>query len=304
MTKSPDGSRVAVIVPTYGRPELLMRTMERLKSQTLRPDILIVSAPDESHVARLDAPEMPIRYVFGTLGAAAQRNAALSLVLESDPLEPFDVIVFFDDDFLPADDFLENTVAAFADHPDCVVLTGRVLADGINSNGISYEAAQSILAASPPVPVSEGEASDYHAGYGCNMAVRVSAIGAERFDERLVLYGWQEDADFTRRVAAGRGRILRHSALRGVHMGIKSGRTSGVRFGYSQIVNPVYLMRKGSLTPKLALRLMARNVIANASRALWAEPWIDRRGRLWGNVIGLSHVLGGRIEPEHARELA
>ena len=45
--------------------------------------------------------------------------------------------------------------------------------------------------------------------------------------------------------------------LAGVHMGAKGGRTSGRRLGYSQIANPVYLLRKKTIPPKLALRLIA-----------------------------------------------
>ena len=294
-----DRMRIAVIVPTYGRPELVERTVARLAGQTRRPDAILISAPDASHVGLIANDALPVRLVDGSHGLAAQRNAALR-ALDSD----IAIVVFFDDDFLPADDYLENVAAVFSADPGCAVLTGDVLADGINSRGIGFEDAERSLLASAAVPPGAGRGAEYHAGYGCNMALRRAAIGTLRFDERLVLYGWQEDVDFTRRVAAASGgRIVKHTALRGVHMGVKSGRTSGVRLGYSQIVNPVYLLRKGSMTPRLALRLMARNVAANAGRALWAEPWIDRRGRLKGNLIGLAHVLAGRIEPEHAREL-
>ena len=41
-------------------------------------------------------------------------------------------------------------------------------------------------------------------GYGCNMAVRLAPMREHglRFDERLPLYGWQEDVDLSRRLAA------------------------------------------------------------------------------------------------------
>jgi hypothetical protein len=78
--------------------------------------------------------------------------------------------------------------------------------------------------------VREGETP-----YGCNMAFRADLVRGERFDERLVLYGWQEDADFGAR-AARRGAALWTDALWGVHCGIKAGRVPGRRLGYSQIV--------------------------------------------------------------------
>jgi GT2 family glycosyltransferase len=63
------------------------------------------------------------------------------------------------------------------------------------------------------------------------------------FDERLPLYGWQEDVDLSRRLAAF-GTVVKVPAARGVHLSVKLGRNSGVRLGYSQIANPLYLSFK------------------------------------------------------------
>ena len=42
---------------------------------------------------------------------------------------------------------------------------------------------------------------------------------------------------------------------------------------------------------------MSRNVGANLLRSLYPEPWIDRFGRLKGNMIALVDVLRGRASP-------
>ena len=90
----------------------------------------------------------------------------------------------------------------------------------------------------------------------------------------------------------------------GVHLGIKSGRVSGKRFGYSQIANPVYLIRKGTIPAAFALDSDRRATwLANVVRSVWPEPHIDRRGRLRGNILASAHLLSGRIEPEHILEL-
>jgi hypothetical protein len=134
------------------------------------------------------------------------------------------------------------------------------------------------------------------------MAFRRTAIANLRFDERLVLYGWQEDTDFGARVAA-RGRCVRSDAVWGVHLGTKGGRSSGRRLGYSQIVNPRYLVAKGTLPAQKAIELAGRNFISNALRAFHSEPYVDRRGRLHGNLIGLWDVATGRWQPERAADL-
>jgi hypothetical protein len=48
---------------------------------------------------------------------------------------------------------------------------------------------------------------------------------------------------------------------------------------------------------------MGRNILANLVRSLWSESYIDRRGRLRGNLIAIAHVLSGRIEPEYILKL-
>ena len=138
--------------------------------------------------------------------------------------------------------------------------------------------------------------------YGCNMAFRRAAIGELRFDKRLVLYGWQEDTDFGARIAK-RGRCVFSDALWGVHLGIKSGRRPGRQLGYSQMVNPRYLVAKGTMQPRKALHLAGRNFAANALRAFYPEPYVDRLGRLHGNLIGLRDIATGRWRPERAAEL-
>jgi len=122
------------------------------------------------------------------------------------------------------------------------------------------------------------------------------------FDENLPLYGWQEDIDFSRQLAPF-GRIVDANVLRGVHLGTKGGRTSGVRFGYSQIANPVYLIRKGTMSVGFAAALMWRNVVANAGRSFRPEPWIDRRGRLWGNWLALWDLVTRRMSPRRILDL-
>jgi hypothetical protein len=113
-----------------------------------------------------------------------------------------------------------------------------------------------------------------------------------------VLYGWQEDIDFTSQLRRY-GRVVGFNTIIGVHLGLKAGRVSGVRFGYSQIANPTYLISKGTVPATFALDLMARNIAANLLRSLWPEPWIDRRGRLRGNLLAVGHLMMGRIEPEY-----
>jgi hypothetical protein len=136
------------------------------------------------------------------------------------------------------------------------------------------------------------------------MAFRLASIGDLRFDERLVLYGWLEDRDFAAALARqGGGRLVKSADAIGVHMGVKGGRMAGERFGYSQIVNPLYMLRKGTMTLSQVADHLFRNMSSNLGRSLRPEPFIDRRGRLRGNLLGIADILRGRLQPERAAAL-
>ncbi len=81
------------------------------------------------------------------------------------------------------------------------------------------------------------------------------------------------------------------------YLGAKSGRVAGDRLGYSQVVNPIYLARKGTFPWSHALPSAARHFAMNALRSLAPEPHVDRFGRLRGNLRALGDLLRGRAHP-------
>ena len=136
------------------------------------------------------------------------------------------------------------------------------------------------------------------------MAVRydVSQAHGIRFDECLPLYAWSEDMDFNRRLDR-HGRIVNLWRARGVHLGVKQGRTPGHRLGVSQVANPIYLFRKGSYTLARAACGVGRNMAANIVHLVWPEPWVEWRGRLLCSARSLADIARGRLKPEHIREV-
>lgn len=289
--------KLVVAIPTLGRVEQLARLLAHLEHQTRLPDEVIVSAPDATHVEPIRAERFPVSVIFGRKGLTAQRNNVLEHAAHR-----FDIITFFDDDFVPADDYLDRLERAFEENDDWTVVMGQVIRDGARNAGIDWQEATAALDEAKAKLPSEPLVADHVGAYGCNMSIRAARIGDLRFDERLVLYGWQEDIDFTSQLRS-RGRVVGVSSIIGVHLGLKAGRVSGVRFGYSQIANPVYLIRKGTVPASFALPLMARNLAANLGHSVRPEPYIDRRGRLRGNLLAMAHILTGRIEPEYILQI-
>lgn len=289
---------VGIVVASLGRPAILGELLMDLARQSLPAKRIVLSVTTEADLPPDWGTCPNVEAIIVPVGSCVQRNRGVDHLGQT-----CDVIFFCDDDYVPSQFAVERLATLFAVNPDIAGVTGHLLADGVNSPGIGTAAARAMLAdydlrdAPPSIPYR-----DLAGLYGCNMAFRTPAIGDVRFDERLRLYGWQEDIDFSVRVRP-RGRIVKSFAFAGVHCGVKAGRSPGVRIGYSQVVNPVYLVRKGTMDWRYAFKIVSRNVSANHLRAFGAEPWVDRIGRVRGNWIGVLDVLRGKITPERVEKL-
>ncbi len=285
---------IVVGIATSGRREVLARNLATLAEQSRLPDRLVICPVKEEDVDELSLKKFlkPSLVVRGPVGLPAQRNKILSAITNAD------IVVFFDDDFFADARYIENLENIFISRPDVVAITGSLIADGARGPGLTVEEGLQLIRSDSRSLDAVGELTEQYGTYGCNMAFRLKPVldHGILFDENLPLYGWQEDIDFSLRVRPY-GRIMNAAALRGVHLGIKLGRTSGVRFGYSQIANPIYLIRKGSMSWRHANKLMWRNIAANMARSFFPEPWVDRKGRLKGNLLALIDMLKGRISP-------
>jgi succinoglycan biosynthesis transport protein ExoP len=292
---------MVVGIATAGRREILSRALDLLANQSRPPDRLLISRMTSSDVDEAALERFPASTLVldGATGLTAQRNKILSAAKDAD------IVVFFDDDFFVCDSYLANLETLFLAHSNIVAATGRVLADGASGPGLSAEEGLRILSSRSSRESDGDQFSECYGTYGCNMAFRAAPIRLNNilFDENLPFYGWQEDIDFSRQLAR-HGLIVKANNLQGVHLGSKLGRTSGVRFGYSQIANPVYLIRKGTISWKRAANLMWRNIAANLVHSLSPEPWIDRRGRLKGNVLAAVDLVLGRSSPRRILQLS
>jgi glycosyltransferase involved in cell wall biosynthesis len=286
--------RVAVIIATKGRPGAATHVLRLLERQSLSPVIVLLSATEAADLGPVSSP-LKVECIFGPAGSSVQRNRALDRVRDD-----CDIAVFLDDDFAPGPGWMERCAQVFASQSSIAGMSGILIRDGAQSSAMTWEEAESLIAATAPdLSDSIDDSTDL---YGCNMAFRMSAIKNVRFDERLVLYGWLEDKDFSR-TAARSGRLVHCSSMIGVHLGLRSKRTAGKRYGYSQVVNAWYLYKKGTMPFKEASTHIAKALLANGSKSLRPEAGIDRRGRLHGNLIGLGHLFAGRGRPEKIAEL-
>ncbi|MDB5723773.1 MAG: putative glycosyltransferase [Novosphingobium sp.] len=281
--------RIAVIIASVGRASTLVKAVDRLADQTRPPDSTMLAVTCANDVRGIEAARGEAHILIAPKGLCAQRNAALDVIGDG-----ADILVFFDDDFVPALDYLEQVERLMEADSALVGVTGELVADGIHGAPIAFEDGASRLDGGERPAATA--ARPRRALYGCNMVIRREAARDLRFDENLPLYGWQEDIDFSYQLGA-RGALVSDPKVTGIHLGVRGARQPGKRIGYSQVANIVYLSRKGTMQPGLGRRLLWQNLTSNVVRSVWPERGIDRRGRLLGNILAVADWAAGRVDP-------
>lgn len=289
--------KYSVIICSTGRKIILHDTIKSVLKQQIPPEEIIVSVPSEDDVLPETLLLRLVKTNLSERGLTRQRNSAAREVAGE-----ASIVMYFDDDVEVHPAYCAKVLDVFEKNPNVVLATGGMVADGARHGGIEREKCIELLEG---IDINEGieghkpeEIKKIKEAHGSNMCVRKDVLLEEHFDERLPLYGWHEDTDFSIRCAR-HGDVILIKTAKVVHMGVPSGRISQHRFGYSQIVNPIYLWRKGSFSVFSVAKRWSRAVLSNTLRIFVFDKRIDRWGRLKGNMKALLHVASGEINPEY-----
>jgi len=280
---------------------VLDETVQSILNQSVLPEEILIASPSLVHVEEKTLRRDRVRFIATLQGLTLQRNAALQQVGDTD------LIAFIDDDMELCSSYLQKMIQLFVADPALIVASGSMLADGGRSKQVSRHAAR-VLCADAEARMNgadriQTKPLDY--GYGCNMIVRSSVAKANRFDERLSLYAWLEDSDFSHRCTRGGKPPVINLSAQCVHLGWRGGRISGRKMGYSQIINPIYLWRKARVFSlrHLVIQYWMRCLVANVAGVFWGEPEEDRLNRLKGNMTAMWHLLKRRCDPSAIKQL-
>ena len=289
--------RISVVIATTNRANILDETIQSLKKQTLAPSETIISVASESDCSEAMKSDPSVKVVIGPPGLTYQRNTGMKAV---DPLSEY--ILFLDDDMALSRFYLRNSANVMRDCQDVVLIAGAVLV--LDTTRQTAEQIVEEFDANPPAE----ELTTAHSANGCNMFARASHAKSVLFDENLPLYALNEDYDWSRRLAAF-GRIVHARACAVAHLRTPSGRVSDRRFGYSQIANPYYLWRKGSIAEFSRVlnyhwsRSVPMNIVGSIVPRSNGPDRGQRRERLRGNLIALVDIVRGRNSPNRVLEL-
>ena len=294
--------KISVIICTINRPSVLHETVRSISKQSLTPIQIILCSPGSEHVLPETLQISRVEWVQSQAGLATQRNNAMRYVSADAEL-----LAFLDDDVQLARSYFTEMKRLFVNEPQVILASGRLLHDGGRGTRIEPGHAAKLCEYYDAIhaPDDQVRYKAVNSGYGCNMVIRVSELNACRFDENLPLYAWLEDRDFSHRLTKGKFPPVELANAVAIHLGWRSGRVSGVRLGFSTVVNPIYL-RKKSQTFSLQyivvhywLRCLAGNILGILTR----DREYDRWGLLKGNILGYWHLLTGNCNPRYILQL-
>jgi glycosyltransferase involved in cell wall biosynthesis len=187
--------KTSIIAPTFKRMDRLpafLRAAEAMRGAVI--EIIICNRPDDDPETAIwlqaEAPAHP-RWRLVTVfepGVVAALNAGLAIAQG-------DIIALFDDDTVPAQDWLEVITPHFR-RPNVGAVGGRDIVHGANgpittprARRAGYRDFWGNIVGGHHLVV--GEPRPVEVLKGCNMAFRAAALGTLRFDNRLLGKGAQ-----------------------------------------------------------------------------------------------------------------
>ena len=268
----------SIVFPTQRRREYLAVALASVSAQARAhsSEILVVEDDRADPETERLAAEHGARYL--SHGEARGLNAARNTAIDAARAE---LLCFLDDDVEAWPDWLAALLAGAQAAPEHDVLGGPIRArlEGTNLHACGREP--------PPVTTLElgEEDGDAEFVWGANMTLRRRALErAGRFDERLDLYGDEED--WQRRLRAAGGRV-RYVAAAGVDH-----RRSGADARIAGLSRAAY--HRGRNSRRYDVRKGAEPPLAGELRTLAGCVWHTGRYRC-GNGIVLTAQTAGRL---------
>lgn len=271
---------LAIIIPSFGRKALLEATLRALLTHGGAEDKIVVITCRKEDEPAVESPCLVS--LSGSKGSSCQRNRGLEFLKAS--CQSYAAVLFIDDDVVLAPGFLENLLRLHSKFPEVAGFTVNVIADGAVTGEIPLPSAE-ITATSWQPPCGLDSLIPSKVPYG-GISMRGDLLGRIQFDERLAEYGFMEDLDFFVRLRCFGSTGYAHNCGL-VHLAVGSGRTDQRKLGFSQIMNPLYLAKKGSLSWGDCSRHVGRVIVANFAGAFTAR----RRQRLVGNMLAWGFFL-------------
>jgi N-acetylglucosaminyl-diphospho-decaprenol L-rhamnosyltransferase len=285
----------AVYIPNFNGAAWLPRTLQSLRGQTERLDVVVVdngSSDGSTAAARADFPEVTLLELGENLGFGTALNRAVAA-------HPADNVVLLNSDVECEPGFCAALVGALGEGVEMVagVLLQERRPELIDSAGV---VADSTLMGfdhlhGEPVAALAGGSAPLGPTGGAALYRRAAWDEVGGFDERIFLY--YEDLDLALRIAARGGRCALAGKARALHAYSPGlGAASGAKYARTGWSRGYMLRRYGVMRdPRAALRVLASEGAICAGQVLRDRTAKGLSGRLRGyrDAAGLPREKAG-----------
>jgi N-acetylglucosaminyl-diphospho-decaprenol L-rhamnosyltransferase len=278
--------RAVVYIPNFNGERRLPRTLQSLRGQTERLDVVVVdNGSSDSSVAqaRADFPEVTVLELGENLGFGPALNRAVAT-------HPADAIALLNNDVDCEPDYCAALLAGLDEGVEMVaaVLLQEAEPGLIDSAGVVAD--RTLMGFDhlhgEPVAALAGAADPLGPTGGAALYRREAWEAVGGFDERIFLY--YEDLDLALRIAAGGGRCRLAPGARALHAYSASlGAASAAKYARTGWSRGYMLRRYGVMRePALALRAFACEGAIVAGQLLRDRTAVGITGRVRGFRAG------------------
>lgn len=294
--------RLAMVVPTYNRPDDLRKLLDSIRGQSRSLDQLIIvdGSDDPIDGVVADFPDLSVDYVrVRPPSLAAQRNAGMATLRDD-----ITHAGYLDDDIVLEPDavermtaFLESAGADVGGAAFSIINQpeggrGLGLKKLLGLQGKVGSVTQTGHATHIPY-VTETVETDWL--YGGATVWKREVIDEFAYDEWYVGHGYLEDVDYSYRVSR-KYRLFVLGDARLWHFSRPMTAESQIKFGRQLIYNRVYLARKMGFPPLLIAWGVMLQMLANFALCI-VQPGRLTFRRFLGTWGGLWAVLSGQSKP-------
>jgi cellulose synthase/poly-beta-1,6-N-acetylglucosamine synthase-like glycosyltransferase len=294
---------IAVLIPTYHRPQSLVRCLDALKKQSRIPDEVLVMVRDadaetKALLEHCEFASSTLRVVTVIVpGVVAALNAGLEAARA-------DIIAITDDDAVPRPDWLARINTHFRADPKVGGVGGR---DWLHYDGKVDDGARKVVGR---VQWFGRVIGNHHLGVGgprevcvlkgANMSVRRAAIQSVRFDKRLRGTGAQVHNELAFCLAVKRAgwKLIYDPAVAVDHyLAPRFGEEQRDRYEWTNAAYNETLSLLEHVTPMRRLVFIIWAVLVGTRSSPGLLQWLrflPREGRLAGKY--LRAALTGRIQ--------
>ncbi|HTR76428.1 MAG TPA: glycosyltransferase family 2 protein [Solirubrobacterales bacterium] len=281
-----DAVSAAIYIPNFNGERWLPRTLQSLRGQTERLDVVVVdngSSDGSAAAARADFPEVTVMELGENVGFGPALNRAVAA-------HPAEAIVLLNNDVECEPGFCAALLAALDDGVEMVagVLLKEREPGLIDSAGVvaDHTLMGFDFMQGEPVAALAGAPDPLGPTGGAGLYRRAAWEAVGGFDERIFLY--YEDLDLALRIGAGGGRCRLAADARALHAYSASlGAGSGAKYARTGWSRGYMLRRYGVMRdPALAARALACEGAIVAGQMLRDRTAAGLSGRLRGFRAG------------------